>query len=63
MHGRALGPAVIRQASDWLLAERPEIERVLAEVKPENQASAQAFGEAGYALQYQTFVLRRTSND
>lgn len=63
MHGKALGPAVIRQASAWLLGERPEIERILAEVRPENPASVLAFDEAGYALQYQTFVLRRTSYD
>lgn len=63
MHGRALGPAVIRQASAWLLGQRSEIDSILAEVRPENQTSARAFNEAGYALRYQTFVLRRTSYD
>lgn len=39
---------LIRQASDWLHRQHPEIRRIVAEILPDNGASLAAFRAAGY---------------
>jgi UDP-2,4-diacetamido-2,4,6-trideoxy-beta-L-altropyranose hydrolase len=39
---------LVEQATDWLHCQHPEIKRIIAEVKPDNQASLSAFRAAGY---------------
>lgn len=46
--GRGHGPALLRAGEDWLRRERPEVERIVAEILPGNRASVAAFEGADY---------------
>ena len=46
--GRGIGSRVIAEASELYLSSRPDVPRVLAEVREHNRASAAAFERAGY---------------
>lgn len=46
--GRGLGPRILLTGERWLLASRPEVTVLQAEILRENAASARAFAEAGY---------------
>jgi len=48
---------VVRQASEWLRANYPEIRRITAEVLPANGASLAAFRNAGYRDARNTLVM------
>jgi len=50
--GRGIGTSVIQRASEQT-TERDDIERVLAHVRPDNEASIRAFEKAGFeAIRY-----------
>lgn len=53
--------ALIEQASLWLQGQHPEIQRIVAEVLPQNQASLAAFRAAGYRDRKNTLVFERES--
>jgi UDP-2,4-diacetamido-2,4,6-trideoxy-beta-L-altropyranose hydrolase len=48
MTGRGWGQAMIEAADRWMVAHRPTIRRVRAEIIPDNLASCRAFAAAGY---------------
>jgi UDP-2,4-diacetamido-2,4,6-trideoxy-beta-L-altropyranose hydrolase len=56
--GRGLGPASLRASARKLFAEA-DVQRIIALIKPENQASVVAFERAGYRLLDGTTAQRR----
>jgi spore coat polysaccharide biosynthesis predicted glycosyltransferase SpsG/RimJ/RimL family protein N-acetyltransferase len=47
--GGGLGPQAIAEATELALAARPALERIVAQIRPENHASTASFGRAGYS--------------
>lgn len=56
LHGRGLGPALLRAGERWLRLELPLIQRVSALVLQENAASRHAFEAAGFDSAGSIFV-------
>jgi UDP-2,4-diacetamido-2,4,6-trideoxy-beta-L-altropyranose hydrolase len=52
---------LIRQATEWLRAHRPEIRRITAEVLPDNGTSLAAFRNAGYRAAKNSLVIELDS--
>ena len=52
---RGIGSAVLRQGIAWLRRQRPDIGTIVAEVRPHNRASLEAFRGAGFTEE--KFVL------
>ena len=51
--GRGKATGCLRSAIDFLLANRPEVNRLVAEVKKDNLASARCFLNIGFAILHQ----------
>ncbi len=49
MRGRGLGGATLRASDGWFLAAEPAADRVVAHVRPANEASRRLFERNGYA--------------
>jgi RimJ/RimL family protein N-acetyltransferase len=49
VRGRGLGGATLRASDRWLLDAEPAAERIVAHVRPENDASRRLFERNGYA--------------
>jgi UDP-2,4-diacetamido-2,4,6-trideoxy-beta-L-altropyranose hydrolase len=47
-HSIGLGAQLLSAGSNWMRAHRGDVGRLVAEIKPENAASARAFERAGY---------------
>lgn len=58
--GRGYGPAVLRAGSTWLQRQRPETERIVADIHADNAPSHHAFTEAGYVYRDGRYVQELT---
>lgn len=56
--GQGLGPRILLAGDRWLDHHHPEVRTVIAEVLPDNKASARAFIEAGYEQGPETYIKR-----
>lgn len=56
--GRGLSSALLEAAARWLRNAHPEIERLVAEVRPGNLPSQRAFERAGYVIDHHTFAAQ-----
>jgi RimJ/RimL family protein N-acetyltransferase len=56
--GHGYGARLLLAGHEWLRRHRPDIEAIVADVLPENRASAEAFRQAGYALDAGQFLAR-----
>lgn len=56
--GKGLGQYLITAGNAWVRANRPEIRRVVAEIKPENRSSVHAFRNAGFQERHLVSVYR-----
>jgi UDP-2,4-diacetamido-2,4,6-trideoxy-beta-L-altropyranose hydrolase len=60
LHGRGLGPALLRAGTAWMLEHYPDVTELRAEVRHDNAASIQAFAAAGYTMQSSIYTLELT---
>jgi len=56
--GHGYGARLLLAGHEWLRRHRPDIEVIVADVLPENRPSAEAFRQAGYALDRRQFLAR-----
>lgn len=57
-NGRGYGARLLLAGHEWLRRHRPHIQAVVADVLPQNRPSAEAFRQAGYALEAGQFLAR-----
>ena len=58
--GEGRGSSLIAAGSRWLAAHYAAVQRVTAEILPENRASVLAFSEAGFQLRHTVYVTTLT---
>jgi len=58
--GEGRGSSLIAAGSRWLAAHYASVQRVTAEILPENQASVLAFSEAGFKLRHAVYISTLT---
>jgi RimJ/RimL family protein N-acetyltransferase len=53
--GRGLGAQILAAGSDWMRQHRDDVHTLIAEIRPENHSSIQAFKHAGYVAGSYTY--------
>lgn len=56
--GKGYGHRVLQLVANEVIANHPEIEKLVAKVKPDNIASNKAFRNAGFCTEYNCYTLR-----
>jgi UDP-2,4-diacetamido-2,4,6-trideoxy-beta-L-altropyranose hydrolase len=54
--GRGLGTEILRAGTKWVATNHPEVEKLIAEIRPSNTASRMAFSKAGYTEANSVFI-------
>jgi len=62
-HGMGYGTALLAAGSEWLRAQHPAVNAIIAEVMPANIASIRAFLAAGYRETHRSFRFELRAAD
>ena len=55
--GQKLGLHILRQGTHWVAANLPAVQRIHAQILPDNVASIKTFTKAGYLAQHSCYTL------